>query len=79
MRREEYTWYRNLVTTMIRKKHSNYYANKLNEMRGNFKSMWTAINSVINPNAEGKNLNMKLIVNDQERSDNKQVSNYFNN
>ena len=75
----KYKLYKNKLITILRSVEKDYYAQQLARYKGDIKSTWNVINSIIckqrkdQPKVSGFNLNGKII------KDNKSIANEFNN
>ena len=75
--RAENNNFKNKVKSHINKAKSTYYRNLLNENISNMQKTWETINFLMNRTSKSSSLK-KLIVNDIEYYDSKEISNLFN-
>ena len=74
---KEYKHLRNRVTSANRKARRNYFSNKLNENRSNPRAFWNILCSVL-PSKSNRSVINKLVVNDKELTNKKDIANSLN-
>lgn len=74
----QYTKYRNLLNNLIKQTKNDYYINKVNLAKGNYKQIWKIINEASNNTKNVKN-DIKLLDKHKQIIENdEQISNMFN-
>ena len=79
MSNQFYSRFRNFVTNQIRQAKINYFARKFQQFKGDCKSTWKQINSIIRPNRiNQKNIINTICENDITYLTNHDISNVLN-
>ena len=76
---KKYKTYKNLFETLKLKSKKNYYAKLINKYKNNIKKTWQVIKEIIGKTKLiSNNLPRRLIVNETEISDQKDIAKHFN-
>ena len=75
---DQYRTFRNRLNTSIKLAKDDYYKKKLEEAQGNSKATWKILNSILKCKQSKKTYINKLIVNDVEITDQKEIANNLN-